>query len=611
MTLGASEFLHLLWLVPLIAAGLWFASRARSKALATLFSPGVRSRMVPPGLERRRAWQATLTCLGLALILLAAAQPRWGFTWRDIQSEGVEIVIALDVSLSMDANDVDPNRLERAKREVLDLLEIAGGDRVGLVIFAGGAYPRIPLTLDHDLLRQVVRDLDTMVLTAQGSSLTGALIESAKLFDPDHEADRAVILISDGEVWDDSLDNALTRVRDSDVRVYALGVGTPDGSPIPDRGGGFKTDQSGQVVMSRLEESALQTIASETGGAYVRSTAGAADVEGLLSDLRGTLDRKASRTQREKIWDERFQWPLAGGIGLLMIAALIGDGRGLAAAAALLALTVGGPAHAGALEDARSQLDGGDADAAVQSLTELRASDPDDVRVLWTLAEALSKAGRYEESRQTFEDIADRAVDSDIRLDARYNAGNAAYGEGKLQDAVESWQRVLEQAPEHAAAKANSEAVQQELAQRMQDQQEQDPSQDQQDQDQEQEQQDGEQQEQQSGESDTGQQDEEQQDTGQSEDEQDPSQADQDGEQKDEQPQDGEREEQEEQEELSPEDLADAETSDSGEQQDAEQPELEQGVGAMSPEEAEKLLEGAEEGRPRVIIRGESDGKDW
>jgi len=612
LTLGASEYLHLLWLVPLVAVGLLLASRARTKALERLFSPGVRARMVPPGLERRRAWQATLTCLGLALVLLATAQPRWGFTWRDSQSEGVEIVIALDVSRSMDANDVDPSRLERAKREVLDLLEIAGGDRVGLVIFAGGAYPRIPLTLDHDLIRQVVRDMDSMVLKAQGSSLMGALVESVKLFDPEHEADRAVILISDGESWDDSLDSALTRIEGADVRVYALGVGTTDGSPIPDSGGGFKTDQSGQVVLTRLEEGALQAIASKTGGAYVRSAAGAADVEGLLGDLRGTLDRKATRTQREKIWDERFQWPLAGGIGLLVIAALIGDGRGVAVAVLLLSLTAGAPARAGELEDARAQLESGDADAAVQTLTAMREGNPDDVRVLWTLAEALSRSGRYEESREAFEDIADRAVDTDQRLDARYNAGNAAYGEGKLEDALESWQRVLEQSPEHEAARANTEAVQQELAQRMQDQPpQQDPqNQDEQEQD-EQEQQDGEQEQQQGEESDTG-QSEEQQDTGESEEEQDPSQADQDGEQQDEQEQSGERDEQEEQEELSADDLAEAgEESDTDESQPSERPDLEQGVGDMSPEEAEKLLEGAEEGRPRVIIRGNPDGKDW
>ncbi len=152
-------------------------SRAGGKggSLARLFQAGVLPAMVPAGLERIRAWRATLVLVGLALAAVAAAQPRWGYTWRELTHEGVELVVAVDLSRSMDAQDVDPSRLERARREIYDLLAVMPGQRVGLVVFAGGAYPRVPLTLDHVALRHIVEDLSSTTLQAQGSSLSSAL----------------------------------------------------------------------------------------------------------------------------------------------------------------------------------------------------------------------------------------------------------------------------------------------------------------------------------------------------------------------------------------------------------------------------------------------------
>lgn len=180
MTLAEARWLHLLWLVPLMLLLARAAAMRRKADLERLFAAGVLSRHLPAGLEQRRALRLTLWIFGLALVSFSAAQPRWGFTWEEIEVRGLEVVFALDLSRSMDAQDVSPSRLERARREVRDLLTDMPNDRVGMVIFAAGAYPRVPLTLDHEVLYEILEDTNTGVLQAQGSSLANALRESKK-----------------------------------------------------------------------------------------------------------------------------------------------------------------------------------------------------------------------------------------------------------------------------------------------------------------------------------------------------------------------------------------------------------------------------------------------
>ncbi len=526
---------------------------------------------------------------------MAAAQPRWGFTWRELRAEGVEIVVALDVSRSMDAQDIEPSRLERGRREILDLLQLLPTDRVGLVIFAAGAYPRVPLTLDHDALARIVRSTDSGTIRAQGSSVASALTEALPLFSADGKADRAIVVLSDGEVWDDDLAILVTALQEADVRVYALGIGTEGGAPIPLPGGGFKKD-AGSVVLSQLQEDGLKRVASATGGAYIRSVAGAQDVRALAERLHGELAASVTTVKRDKVWDERFQWPLAGGLGLLLLGALVGDGRvrRRVAAAALASLLVAPMAHATSLEEARRLLDGGETAQAVEVLTGLQVDHPQDPRIAWSLGEALFQDGRYDEAARVFSDLADRAPDSEHAQGARYNSGLSHYGGGRLEEAVGDWDRVLEADPEHPAARQNADAVRQELARRLQ---EQPPPQ--------QQGQDGEQ-----GEpGDTGQPQPQQREPGDTGSAGQPEQA------QDQEPgDDGSREQQAgepgegepgEEDEIRPV----AEAGDTGTPEG--EPVPVEGVQEISEEEAERLLESVDEGNPRVTVGGRSQGKDW
>ncbi|MCK6520034.1 VWA domain-containing protein [Myxococcota bacterium] len=606
MTFGAPALFHLLWMIPALVVLLAWAARRRRQDAERLIAARLLDRGLPPRLERRRAWRATLTLLGLALACVAAAQPRWGFTTIERKLRGVEIIVALDVSNSMRAEDVKPSRMERARREVIDLLDALQSDRVGVVIFAAGAYPRVPLTTDYVALRRILEDTSPSMLRAQGSDLAAAMTESLKLFGEDRGADRAIVVISDGESHGEALDPVGAALKAAGVRVYALGVGTPEGAPIPEPNGGFKLDRAGQMVMSRLDESALNQLAAATGGATIRSVASASDTAQIVGELRASLQRQSEESRRKRVWNERFQWPLAAGLGLMVLSALLGDGRVRAVA---LALLVVGVARAGTLDDARSLSAQGRHDEALRSYTELLAESPDDPAVRWGMAEALYRAGRYEDAARGFQELAARAPER-YRADAYYNAGNAQYRAGRLDDAVASWEQALAARPDHPGAQRNAEQVREEIAARQAPPQEQQqPGEPQDGQPQDGEPQDGQPQ---PGQPQGGPPQPGQPQPGQGSPQ---DQAPRDGGERS--PQDGERSQTQPGEgpppggerapgEGEPQPGEGGEPSQPGEGEGATAP-----ASGMSPAEAQRLLDAVEEGSPRVYIDGYPKEKDW
>ena len=578
MSFGHGFWLHLLWLIPMAGVLLiWAQGRAR-RDLRRLLGPGASAAVAPKQFWRRRAWALTLTLVALGLGIFALAQPRWGHEWREQEMRGLEIVLALDVSRSMDAEDVDPSRIERARREAQDLIEAMPTSRIGLVLFAGGAYPRMPQTLDHLALRDILNRTDTQTIRAQGSSMAAALQEARGLMDLENESDRAILLLSDGESWDADLSGELVRLSEEGIRVYSVGIGSTTGAPIPNEGGGFKKTRSGEVVMTKLDDSSLKKIASETGGAYVQSTGGASDTREIVAALNRQLAVSAQGQRREKVWNERFQWPLGFAVALLFCGTLF-SGRRRGLSGLLLAMGLLGASPAVWAQDAQV--------------------DVRNPRDLWSLADSHFADGRYEEAYRGFVEVADRAIDSELRKGARYNAGNAAYAAGKLEEALTSWDRVLEMDPNFEPAQRNAEAVRQELAQRLQE----EPPPEESPEDAE----SSEDSEEDSG-SDQDEQDSESQDSDQG------SREDEESEESD-ASEEGQREEGEEEAEEPESDGEMPELAEGGGEEEDQAPEesapLAAGVQEMSGEEAMRLLEGVEEGKPYVVVGGESSEKDW
>jgi len=246
----------------------------------------------------------------LVLLIISISKPRLGFQWRKIHRQGVDIMIGIDVSNSMLANDVKPNRLERAKRELIDFLKIVQGDRVGLIAFAGVSFIQCPLTLDYNSLRMFIDMLSTNLIPVQGTDLSKVIsltIQNTKNHQNEHIP--ALILITDGEDQNTYLEASLLKAKKHGLRIYTIGIGNPQGAPIPMEDGTLKKDNQGNVVMSKLGEKKLMKIAIETGGRYVRSVTGDLDLEKIyLEGIKKTYEKQDFDEIRQKIWHERYYW---------------------------------------------------------------------------------------------------------------------------------------------------------------------------------------------------------------------------------------------------------------------------------------------------------------
>ena len=246
-----------------------------------------------------------------AFLFLALTRPQWGYNWEDIKQEGVDIIIALDVSRSMLAEDIKPNRLERAKRKIADLLNMLKGDRVGLVAFAGTSFVQCPLTLDYSAARIFLNAIDTDLIPIQGAALGDALRKSIKAFRTEEKKSKAIILITDGEDQSGLALEAAKEAREAGVKVFTFGIGKEIGAPLPnpDKSRGFLKNKEGEVILTKLDETTLQKISLETGGSYVRSVTGDIDLKTIYFDqISQKVDKKQFKSERRKIWQERFQW---------------------------------------------------------------------------------------------------------------------------------------------------------------------------------------------------------------------------------------------------------------------------------------------------------------
>ncbi|MCW8801235.1 MAG: VWA domain-containing protein, partial [Desulfobacter sp.] len=252
-----------------------------------------------------------LAVLATGFAVVALAGPLAGYRWEKTTQKGVDIMIALDCSRSMLAQDVSPTRLTRAKREIIDLTRLMRSDRAGLVAFSGAAVLQCPLTLDYNAFGIFLDALDPDYLPVGGTDLTAALEACYNGFDPASIAGKAIILITDGEdtAGDEAaLNKMVEKFAKEKIRIFAIGVGDPAGAPIPAKGGGFKKDSTGNIILSKVDETMLKKITAMTQGRYVRSVAGDMDLEQIYSgDILGTMERKELTQGRKKVWEKRFQ----------------------------------------------------------------------------------------------------------------------------------------------------------------------------------------------------------------------------------------------------------------------------------------------------------------
>ena len=314
----------LMWLLALLPllliTGLMVARR--NQLLVRMAEKGLWPTMMPGYAPKRRRMKNGLRILALALALIAVARPQWGFKWEKVHQRGLSIIVALDTSKSMLAQDIKPNRLQQAKWGVRDLLNELQGDRIGLVAFAGDAFLQCPTTIDYAAFLMMLDDVYAGIIPLGGTDIFQALEESIDSFEKDTAADKVIILISDGEGHTGDPLALLPRLKEENIRVFTIGVGTREGELIQ-TSDGFVKDKEGNVVKSSLDESMLERIAFETGGFYVRSAPGDFGLERVYQQGIAELQREERESRNVKTHLERFQWVLGAALILLVVEATI------------------------------------------------------------------------------------------------------------------------------------------------------------------------------------------------------------------------------------------------------------------------------------------------
>lgn len=311
---------HILWLlilVPLLIGGYLWAARLYRRRLARFGEPETVRTLMPDASPLRVRNKFILCLAALGLLVVALARPQFGSKLREVTRQGIEIMLAVDVSNSMLAQDFEPNRLERTKFAINRLLEGLRQDRVGLVAFAGDAYVQLPITADYVTARNFAAQLSPTMVSRQGTAIGAAIDLAASSFSSGSEGSRVLIVISDGENHEDDALAAAKRAAEQGIKIYTIGIGTPEGAPIQ-IGGEFLKDNQGNMVVSKLDEPSLEEIALSTGGAYIRATNKSIGLEEIIAKINQTEKKKLTSTIFEE-FNEQFQY-LVGAALLLLLA---------------------------------------------------------------------------------------------------------------------------------------------------------------------------------------------------------------------------------------------------------------------------------------------------
>lgn len=457
-------------LAALVGLGLYSRGQKR-KMLAKFASPRLTAELTRTVSRQKTAVKNALVFFAVAAVFAALARPQWGYRWEEAKSRGIDIIFAIDTSKSMLAEDVKPDRLERAKLSVLDLIDVLKGDRIGIVAFSGQAFLQCPLTLDYDAFRMSLEALDTDIIRRGGTNISAAINEAEAAFASTSNK-KIVILISDGEELEDSAVKAAETAAKSGTIIYTLGVGGAKGEYIPVRDAtgavSLLRDESGRLVQSRLNEEILTKIAKTAGGFYAPLTANGMDA--IYNDGLKKIPSEELSSKMKQSAIERFQIPLGIAVLLLAVSSLVGTrkffaGKGVGIAAALVATLLVLP-HSGF---AQNQSEDAADENLPQQKSDIPAPKPETkkyelseqpvAREVFNLALDASRAGDFADAKELFLNAA-KLSPEDLKLHSKiyYNIGNIDYAEAKKRAEKMPNPEKLEQSVQSALAQSATSA---------------------------------------------------------------------------------------------------------------------------------------------------------
>lgn len=318
------DLLYLLIIIPLLILFYVVAMHKKKKAIAAFGSPELLDTLMPLRSPRREGMKFVLIVVALFSIIIGIAGPQFGSRLQQVKREGVELMVALDVSNSMLAEDIKPSRLQSAKQAIIRMVDKLNNDKLGLIVFAGDAYVQMPITTDYSSAKLFLQTIDTDIVPVQGTAIGAAIDLAVKSFTPESETSKAIIIITDGENHQDDAIQAARRAREQGIFVHTIGMGLAHGAPIPEknRPGDFMKDGKGEVVISRLDEEALKAIAKAGEGLYVRASNTNVGLNNLLDEI-NRMDKSLIEERVYSDYSEKYQYFLIAGLILLLLEYLI------------------------------------------------------------------------------------------------------------------------------------------------------------------------------------------------------------------------------------------------------------------------------------------------
>ena len=464
------EYFFYLWIVPAVFVFYFLSQQFMKKRLARLVPDETLLVKMIEG-YRKHEWRlrATLMTLAMLCFILALARPQWGDEKRSAQRKGSDIIFLVDTSLSMLAEDVKPNRIGKAKFEIEAFIRNLRGDRVGMVTFSGSGFLQTPLTLDHAAFLLFLDAVQVGFIPDPGTSLLQAIQLAIRAFPQKELKYKALILFSDGEDHEGSIEQAIEAAKKAEVRIYTIGLGTKEGDPIPlknEKGerSGFKKTRGGQMVITRLNQPLLERLAKETGGIYLPATPGEKEVEVILKHLRSWGEQQfEEKVIVEK--EDQYQGFLLLGFLFIILEMLIRRRDSKIAALMVLASFF---LFTGFFETSQDTVKKGNThftnkryQSAIEAYRKVQVKKPDAPEVLYDLGTALYKVDSFQESAENLNTVtAEKTLDPKLKAQALYNYGNAQYRLGNFEKAIDAYKKSLELDPKDADAKYNLEFLQ-------------------------------------------------------------------------------------------------------------------------------------------------------
>ncbi|MCZ4408516.1 VWA domain-containing protein [Cryomorphaceae bacterium 1068] len=331
LRIGRPELWWLFLLGPVMFLFFWISIWSKNRRLDRFGDSSLLSSLVTELSSVNTGIKYILWRLAAGFLVLALINPQLGSKMAEAKVKGIDIIVALDVSNSMMAEDLSPNRLVAANRAISKMLEKLQGDRVGIIVFAGQAFVQLPITSDYSAGKLFLSTIDTDVVPVQGTDIGAAIDLSMKSFSDDSPAQKAIVVITDGENHEADAVVAAQEAAKEGIRVFTIGMGSPDGTPIPQYNGktrtGFKKDQEGNIVVTKLNEQMLREIAKAGNGAYIRASNAEVGLEPLLAEL-NQIEKTDMGTVAYAEYEDRFQIFLALALACLILEFFLGNQKG-------------------------------------------------------------------------------------------------------------------------------------------------------------------------------------------------------------------------------------------------------------------------------------------